>query len=152
MANITIDGVKYEVQDGRTILQALDDLGLLMNGVDVPHYCWHPKLSIDGSCRLCQVEVEGLPKLQIACNTPVKDGMAISTSSERVKRARESNAVRHRAVCFEAKRAAKKSRRGAGPRLKRKGSDVGSTRTRWAARSCLRGPGRPGPAPGLART
>ena len=38
---------------------------------------WHPKLSIDGSCRLCQVEVEGLPKLQIACNTAVADGMVV---------------------------------------------------------------------------
>jgi len=89
MARITIDDQSYEVQDGRTILQALDDLGLLMNGVDVPHYCWHPKLSIDGSCRLCQVEVEGLPKLQIACNTPVKDGMVVRTTGERVKSARE---------------------------------------------------------------
>jgi NADH-quinone oxidoreductase subunit G len=89
MARITIDDQSYEVADGRTILQALDDLGLLMNGVDVPHYCWHPKLSIDGSCRLCQVEVEGFPKLQIACNTPVKDGMVIRTQGERVKSARE---------------------------------------------------------------
>ncbi len=89
MANITIDGVQYEVKDGRTILQALDDLGLLMNGVDVPHYCWHPKLSIDGSCRLCQVEIKGQPKLQIACNTPVADGMEITTANERVKKARE---------------------------------------------------------------
>ena len=79
MAKITVDGVEYEVQDGRTVLQALDDLGVLMNGVDVPHYCWHPKLSIDGSCRLCQVEIEGFPKLQIACNTPVKDGMVVRT-------------------------------------------------------------------------
>jgi NADH-quinone oxidoreductase subunit G len=89
MPNITIDGVDYEVAEGRTILQALDDLGVLMNGVDIPHYCWHPKLSVDGSCRLCQVEVEGIPKLQIACDTPVKDGMVISTKSDRVKRARE---------------------------------------------------------------
>ena len=85
MATITVDGTEYEVSEGRTILQALDDLGVLMNGVDVPHYCWHPKLSIDGSCRLCQVEVEGLPKLQIACNTPVKDGMEIRTQTERVR-------------------------------------------------------------------
>jgi NADH-quinone oxidoreductase subunit G len=89
MARITIDGQSYEVPDGRTILQALDELGLLMNGVDVPHYCWHPKLSVDGSCRLCQVEVEGLPKLQIACNTPVKDGMVVRTTGERVTKARE---------------------------------------------------------------
>jgi NADH-quinone oxidoreductase subunit G len=89
MPRITIDGRIVEVPAGRTILQALDDVGLLMNGVDVPHYCWHPKLSIDGSCRLCQVEVEGMPKLQIACNTPVQEGMAIRTDSERVRRARE---------------------------------------------------------------
>jgi NADH-quinone oxidoreductase subunit G len=84
MAKITIDGITYEVADGRTILQAADDLGLLMNGVDIPHYCWHPKLSIDGSCRLCQVEIEGIPKLQIACNTPVRDGMVIRTRTDRV--------------------------------------------------------------------
>ncbi|NNL67105.1 MAG: molybdopterin-dependent oxidoreductase [Myxococcales bacterium] len=89
MAKITVDGTEYEVRAGRTILQALDDLGVLMNGVDVPHYCWHPKLSIDGSCRLCQVEVEGLPKLQIACNTPVKDGMVIRTDTAEVSEARE---------------------------------------------------------------
>ena len=89
MPRITVDGNEIEVPEGRTILQALDDRGLLMNGVDVPHYCWHPKLSIDGSCRLCQVEVEGQPKLQIACNTPVQDGMVIHTKSERVRTARE---------------------------------------------------------------
>jgi NADH-quinone oxidoreductase subunit G len=89
MPRITVDGVGYEVAEGRTILQALDDLGVLMNGVDVPHYCWHPKLTIDGSCRLCQVEVEGIPKLQIACNTPVTDGMVVHTQSERVRTARE---------------------------------------------------------------
>jgi len=89
MPRITVDGRIIEVPEGRTILQALDDVGLLMNGVDVPHYCWHPKLSIDGSCRLCQVEVEGMPKLQIACNTPVQDGMAVRTDTERVRKARE---------------------------------------------------------------
>jgi NADH-quinone oxidoreductase subunit G len=89
MPTLHVDGQAYEVAEGRTVLQALDDLGLLMNGVDVPHYCWHPKLPVDGSCRLCQVEVEGLPKLQIACNTLVKDGMAVRTDSERVRQARE---------------------------------------------------------------
>jgi NADH-quinone oxidoreductase subunit G len=89
MPRITIDGKPIEVAEGRTLLQALDDAGLLMNGVDVPHYCWHPKLSIDGSCRLCQVEVEGLPKLQIACNTPVSEGMVVRTNTPRVQQARE---------------------------------------------------------------
>jgi NADH-quinone oxidoreductase subunit G len=89
MPKITIDGVEIEAAEGRTILQALDDAGLLMNGIDIPHYCWHPKLAIDGSCRLCQVEVEGLPKLQIACDTRIQDGMVVHTSNERVKSARE---------------------------------------------------------------
>ena len=88
MPRITIDGTEYEVEEGRTILQALDDLGLLMNGVDVPHYCWHPKLPIDGSCRLCQVEVDDIPKLQIACNTVIRDGMDVRTQSDRVAESR----------------------------------------------------------------
>ncbi len=87
MPTLTIDGTEYEVAEARTILQAIDDLGLLMAGVDIPHYCWHPKLSIDGSCRMCQVEVEGMPKLQIACNTLVTDGMVVHTNLERVKKA-----------------------------------------------------------------
>jgi NADH-quinone oxidoreductase subunit G len=89
MPRFTVDGLEIEAAAGRTILQALDDAGLLMNGVDVPHYCWHPKLSIDGSCRLCQVEIEGMPKLQIACNTPVQEGMVVHTRNDRVKTARE---------------------------------------------------------------
>ena len=89
MPTITVDGIELEVAPGRMLLQALDDAGLLMNGITIPHYCWHPKLRIDGSCRLCQVEVEGMPKLQIACNTPVQDGMVVRTDTERVQRARE---------------------------------------------------------------
>jgi len=89
MPKISVDDRVLEVPEGMTILQALDAAGLLMNGVDVPHYCWHPKLSIDGSCRLCQVEIEGMPKLQIACNTLVQDGMVVRTTTERVTKARE---------------------------------------------------------------
>ncbi len=89
MVTITIDGKEYEVAERRTILQAIDDLGLLMTEVDIPHYCFHPKLAVDGSCRLCQVEVEGLPKLQIACDTPVRDGMIVKTANQRVKDARK---------------------------------------------------------------
>ncbi|MDH3687567.1 MAG: 2Fe-2S iron-sulfur cluster-binding protein, partial [Myxococcales bacterium] len=89
MARFTVDGVEYETEAGTPLLRALDELGVLMNGVDVPHYCWHPKLSVDGSCRLCQVEIEGEPKLQIACDTPVRDGMVVRTDTERVRSARE---------------------------------------------------------------
>jgi len=89
MPRFSVDGVEYEAAEGRTLLQALDDAGVLMGEVEIPHYCWHPKLSIDGSCRLCQVEVEGVPKLQIACDTPVRDGMVVFTKNERVREARE---------------------------------------------------------------
>ena len=94
MPRITVDDVEIEVPAGRTLLQALDDVGLLMNGVEIPHYCWHPKLAIDGSCRLCQVEIEGMPKLQIACNTAVTNGMKVHTKSERVLAARRGSRVR----------------------------------------------------------
>ena len=88
MPKITVDGLRLDVEEGRTLLQGLDDAGALMSDVTIPHYCWHPKLSIDGSCRLCQVEIEGSPKLQIACNTLVEDGMVVHTQSERVAAAR----------------------------------------------------------------
>jgi NADH-quinone oxidoreductase subunit G len=88
MPVFTVDGTEIEFASGRSILEALDDAGVLMNGVDVPHYCWHPKLAVDGSCRLCQVEVEGMPKLQIACNTPAVDGMVVKTKNDRVSAAR----------------------------------------------------------------
>jgi len=89
MARFKVDDVEYEAEAGTPLLRALDELGVLMNGVDVPHYCWHPKLSVDGSCRLCQVEIEGVPKLQIACDTPVRDGLVVRTDTARVQSARE---------------------------------------------------------------
>ena len=58
---------------------------MLDTGLDIPHYCYHPKLSIDGSCRLCQVKIEGMPKLQISCNTQVRDGMIVHTEDAEVE-------------------------------------------------------------------
>jgi NADH-quinone oxidoreductase subunit G len=79
----------YDVPADTNLLDALDALGVLMREVDIPYYCWHPKLSVDASCRMCQVEVAGEPKLQIACSTPVREGMEVSTRSERVTSARQ---------------------------------------------------------------
>jgi len=84
MAKITIDGETIEVAEGEMLLPAA-----LEHGVHIPHYCWHPKLSVDGSCRMCQVDIEGAPKLSIACNTPVRDGMVVHTKSEKVEAARK---------------------------------------------------------------
>jgi NADH-quinone oxidoreductase subunit G len=58
------------------VLQACLDAGL-----QIPHYCYHPGLSIVASCRICLVEVEGLPKLVPSCQTPVRDGMVVYSNS-----------------------------------------------------------------------
>jgi NADH-quinone oxidoreductase subunit G len=83
MPTITIDGQAIEVPAGAMLLPVA-----LENGIHIPHYCWHPKLSIDGSCRMCQVEVEGSPKLVISCNMPVRDGMVVRTTTPAVQNAR----------------------------------------------------------------
>ncbi|HVM97525.1 MAG TPA: molybdopterin-dependent oxidoreductase [Candidatus Acidoferrales bacterium] len=83
MPKIIIDGREIEAPANAMLLPVA-----LENGVHVPHYCWHAKLSVDGSCRMCQVEVEGSPKLVIACNTPVRDGMVVRTQTPAVQNAR----------------------------------------------------------------
>jgi NADH-quinone oxidoreductase subunit G len=85
MPTVEIDGQKVEVEDGLTVIQAADKLG-----VEIPHYCWHPGLSIAGNCRMCLVEIEKSPKLQIACNTRVTDGMVVHTKSERTQTAQKA--------------------------------------------------------------
>jgi NADH-quinone oxidoreductase subunit G len=80
---LTVDGRALEAPEGTPLLQVMLDAGM-----DLPHYCYHPKLSIDGSCRLCQVKIEGMPKLQISCNTQVRDGMVVQTADPEVALAR----------------------------------------------------------------
>jgi NADH-quinone oxidoreductase subunit G len=76
---ITIDGKEVVTTKGKTVIQAAAEVG-----VAIPHYCYHPKLSIAGNCRMCMVEIEKMPKLQIACNTQVAEGMGILTQSPKV--------------------------------------------------------------------
>jgi NADH-quinone oxidoreductase subunit G len=82
MPKCKINGQEVEVAAGTTIIEAFKKLN-----ADIAHYCWHPGLSIAGVCRLCMVQIEGMPKLQIACNTEVKEGMVINNVSEPVKEA-----------------------------------------------------------------
>lgn len=77
---IHINGREVEVKEGSTIIEAY-----AQNKIDIAHYCWHPGLSVAGVCRLCMVEIEGNPRLQIACNTPVTEGMKVNNASEKVK-------------------------------------------------------------------
>jgi NADH-quinone oxidoreductase subunit G len=76
MPKITVDGKTIQCKDGQVVLQACLDAGLM-----VPHYCYHPGLWIVASCRMCLVEIEGLPRLVPACQTPVRDGMVVHTTS-----------------------------------------------------------------------
>ena len=85
LVKLTIDGQEITSAKGETVIQAAADAGLA-----IPHYCYHPKLSIAGNCRMCLVEIEKMPKLQIACNTQVNEGMTVKTQSPRVLEARRA--------------------------------------------------------------
>ncbi|MBW7995189.1 MAG: molybdopterin-dependent oxidoreductase [Candidatus Glassbacteria bacterium] len=85
MVKATIDGNRYEFAAGTTILEAAGGVG-----IEIPHYCYHPGLSLAGACRMCLVEIEKMPKLQIACYMTVGEDMVVFTDNERVKRARKA--------------------------------------------------------------
>ena len=73
------------VDDGTTVIQAAEKLGIF-----VPRYCYHPGLSIAGNCRICLVDVEKSPKLQIACNAPVAEGMVVHTANDKAEDGRRA--------------------------------------------------------------
>lgn len=85
MSKIIIDGKELEFKQGQTIIQVA-----LENGIDIPHFCWHPSLSVSGNCRVCLVEVEKMPKLVIACSTLAAEGMVVHTVSEKAIAARNA--------------------------------------------------------------
>lgn len=76
MINLTINGKEVSVAQGTTILQAAKSIG-----VKIPTFCYHAQMMPVGACRVCLVEVEKMPKLQIACATPVAEGMKVKTDS-----------------------------------------------------------------------
>ncbi len=79
----TIDGRELTVRKGTTVLQAA-----IENGIDVPYYCYHPGLGMDGNCRVCLVRIEKMPKLQVSCAITATDGMVVDTRSPEVVKAR----------------------------------------------------------------
>ncbi|HEY7924882.1 MAG TPA: 2Fe-2S iron-sulfur cluster-binding protein [Vicinamibacteria bacterium] len=85
MPKCTIDGKEIEVKPGTTVLQAALD-----NGIHIQHFCWHPDLPVDGNCRTCMIEVEKMPKLQIACNMVVSEGMVVRTASPKAHEAQRT--------------------------------------------------------------
>jgi NADH-quinone oxidoreductase subunit G len=80
---LTIDGRQVTVEKGKTVLQAAIEAG-----ITVPYYCYHPGIGVDGSCRVCVVKIEKMPKLQTSCSTICADGMVVSTRTDEVVAAR----------------------------------------------------------------
>ena len=85
MVTVTIDGKQIQANEGQTVIEAAR-----AHGIEIPHFCWHPKLSVAGNCRMCLVEVEKNPKLAIACSTQAVEGMVVHTANERVIHARQA--------------------------------------------------------------
>lgn len=80
---ITINGKKYKVASGQTVMQAADACGY-----HIPRLCYHPSLSIEGACRVCIVEVKGMRNFVASCAYPIADGMCIRTNTQALRQAR----------------------------------------------------------------
>ena len=110
MATVLVDGQEVELADG----ERLNGIQVAARvGADVPHYCWHPGLTVVASCRMCLVEtgrrdpatgaITMLPKLVPGCQTPATDGTVFVTKSEKITAARamveEDLLIRHPIDC-----------------------------------------------------
>jgi len=85
MVKIKINGKTIKVSEKKTIIQVADE-----NGIDIPRFCYHKKLSIASNCRMCLVEVKNIPKSLPACATFVNEGMEIFTNSKQTKDCQQS--------------------------------------------------------------
>ncbi|MFA7228809.1 MAG: 2Fe-2S iron-sulfur cluster-binding protein, partial [Melioribacteraceae bacterium] len=85
MPTLTVDGNQVEFKQGQTVIEAARAAG-----IEIPHFCWHPSLSVSGNCRVCLVEIEKMPKLAISCSTYASDGMVVHTKSEKTLQARNA--------------------------------------------------------------
>ncbi|MFZ4552505.1 MAG: NADH-quinone oxidoreductase subunit NuoG [Aquabacterium sp.] len=85
MVEIEIDGRKVQAQEGSMLIRAAEE-----NGTFIPHFCYHKKLSVAASCRMCLVDIEKAPKPMPACATPVTQGMIVRTKSDKAIKAQKS--------------------------------------------------------------
>ncbi len=85
MVTLFIDGKRIEVKEGTTILEAARQAEIY-----IPTLCDDPRLEPYGACRLCLVQVKGMPRLVTACTTPVAEGMEVQTSNEQIERIRKT--------------------------------------------------------------
>jgi NADH-quinone oxidoreductase subunit G len=89
MPTIEINGKPVAVPAGTNLIEAAEQIN-----IEIPHYCYHPGLSVVGSCRMCQVEIEqnGRRSVAIGCNTPAVDGMKVFLDTEEIRK-RQSSAL-----------------------------------------------------------
>jgi NADH-quinone oxidoreductase subunit G len=80
---VVFDGKPIEVPKNLNLIDAAK-----LAGVDIPHFCYHPRLSVVGQCRMCLVEIDGIPKIQAACTTPLREGLSVKTTTEKVRSSR----------------------------------------------------------------
>ena len=80
---LTIDGQELTVDKGLTILEAAQTIG-----IEIPYFCWHPKLDSVGACRMCLVGIEKFPKPAVACATEVMSNMVVHTKTDEIIKAR----------------------------------------------------------------
>ena len=83
MPNLKINNIEITVEPGTLLLDACAQAG-----IDIPHYCYHPALSLVATCRMCMVEIKGQPKLATSCTAMATEGMEIYTNSPAVSDAR----------------------------------------------------------------
>jgi NADH-quinone oxidoreductase subunit G len=85
MVTVEIDGKPYQAEAGQMLIEITD-----ANGIDIPRFCYHKKLSVAANCRMCLVEVERAPKPMPACATPIMDGMKVSTRTTKILAAQKA--------------------------------------------------------------
>jgi NADH-quinone oxidoreductase subunit G len=83
MVDITINGAQMQASKGSLLIDKLLD-----ENIHIPHFCYHQALGKDGNCRMCMVEIEGQKRPQIACDTPVKEGMIVRTTGKNIEKVR----------------------------------------------------------------
>ncbi len=81
--NLVVDEALVSVPEGSTIMEAAETIG-----IRIPRLCYHPKLSLAGSCRVCIVDVEGMAYYMAACSSAVWEGMRVRTHSPGIRNAR----------------------------------------------------------------
>lgn len=85
IVDITVDGKTIQVDDKNNLIDELKK-----HNIEIPHFCYHKSLGVDGNCRMCLIELQGSKRPQIACDTPIKAGMDIITKSDSIKKLRQS--------------------------------------------------------------